>query len=257
MRTRCALADFDHALSRDSGQMEFSLRKERASCYVAMTQFDRAIAELTELIERNPEGGDLYQRRAQAYQGKHEIGLAIADCDRAVELSPDDPGPYFYRLILLYMREEYDRFQADLDRLVQRYPKEWGPYVFRAVGMSLARQDWDRAIADMDKTLAIQPTYSPFYLFRAFLHTKEARIVPICRDLAAFFLTLDQIQFHFYVRLLPRTETKPSRWEFRMTCECKNHPTNPRPSAPKSDINTQCIELGIERLASATFGLSH
>lgn len=53
--------------------------------------YDKAIAEFTEVIRLDPEDAGAYHNRAHAYCSKKEYAKAVADYNEAIRLTPDDP----------------------------------------------------------------------------------------------------------------------------------------------------------------------
>ena len=65
----------------------------------------------------------------------------------------------------------------------------------------LAHPESNRAIDDMDRVIAIEPQFCGFYVFRGYLDARKLRLIPTCRDIAAFFLTLDRTEWQFVCHL--------------------------------------------------------
>jgi tetratricopeptide (TPR) repeat protein len=228
----------------------------RGLCYANKCQFDRAIEEFSVAIDHYSEGAEIYGARSQAYWMNGDLDHALADIEQFIRLCPEEPRGYVQRSNLLFNKGEFDRLQSDLDHLVQLCPKECGPYFIRAVLTTLARQDWDHAVADMDRALTIDPGVCPFYLFRGVLNARNAKLLPTCRDLAAFFLTLQRTELQFNCKIELPTETKLGRFWIGIGWRSKRDSKKPQPERPGLNVNAQCIDLGMERLAAATFGIT-
>jgi tetratricopeptide (TPR) repeat protein len=239
-----------------AGRYRFQIAVNRGACYATKGDFDRAIADLTVALENYSTRASACEWRAYAYDCKGDLEHALADLEEVVRLRPEDPTGYLKRSSLLFNKGEFDRLQSDVDRLVQLRPLKYGPYFIRAVMMLLARHDWDRALADMDRALFLEPGVCPFYLFRSLLNAKKGHFWPTCHDLAVFLLTLDRTQFRFHGEIEWPTETELGHFRFELSWKSKSDPKTPKVKRRELDINTQCFELGIERLAAATFGAS-
>ncbi len=187
---------------------------------------------------------------------KGDLDHALEDIHQVVRLLPNDPQAYIERLDLLWKLGEYDRLQSDLDRIVQLLPKESATYFFRAVMTLLGHNDWDKALADMDRAITIDPLVSPSYLFRAVLNAKKARLLPTCRDFAAFLLTLDRTEFKFFCKIEWPNQKQQGRFVLALAWRSKRDPRQPKSGEHAPDINDKCIQMGLERLASATFGIT-
>lgn len=95
----CASADPRVAINACSGIINssdlltadsFKAYYLRAKAYLALYQFDLAIADATSAIAINPANGEDYELRARAYMGEEKFSQALADANKAVSIFLDD-----------------------------------------------------------------------------------------------------------------------------------------------------------------------
>ncbi len=69
----------------------------RGIAYKQQGQYELAIADYTNAIERQPEAGDLYTTRANAYLEMAQLDAAITDANKAIAYNPDYADAYYVR----------------------------------------------------------------------------------------------------------------------------------------------------------------
>ncbi|WP_375789103.1 tetratricopeptide repeat protein [Bradyrhizobium sp. Pha-3] len=128
----------------------------RAMFLLEKGEVDRAIADYTHVIERDPNNQIAFVRRAWAYQRKGDVDAALADFGRAVELNPKDAYAYLGRAGAYIMKGDADRAIADYGQVVLIHPDNVAAYLGRAQAYDLKREP-DRAIADCNRAIEISP----------------------------------------------------------------------------------------------------
>jgi tetratricopeptide (TPR) repeat protein len=129
--------------------------------------YDRAIAEYTEAIARDPNNATAYFRRAQVYrilagqyawpQMTRRVCLkAIADYDEAIRLAPTAPAPYVARVNAFGAMGQLDRAIADYTEAIRLDPTNALAYCARAVAYN-ALFKFDRAIPDATEAIRLAP----------------------------------------------------------------------------------------------------
>jgi tetratricopeptide (TPR) repeat protein len=93
-----AISDLDNAEKLGVNQTFIPvLYRLRAASYQSLGQYQRAIADLTELIRRDPNYMDAYLERSVNYEQLGRWHDAIADTSRAVSLAPGSAEAYRFR----------------------------------------------------------------------------------------------------------------------------------------------------------------
>jgi tetratricopeptide (TPR) repeat protein len=89
-----AVADYSEVIRLAADAAAFS---DRSLAYLATGECDRAIADATEAIRRDPRFAKAYFNRGSAYGTEGRYDLAVADFSKAIELDPNEPHYYASR----------------------------------------------------------------------------------------------------------------------------------------------------------------
>lgn len=119
---------------------------------------DRQISGCTDSIESGRwKGKDLawaYGNRCIAYKDKAEYDRAMTDCNEAIDRDPRDDHAYNTRGAIYHLTHDYDRAIAQYSMAIRINPSFVDPYHNR--GMSYAAKgDYDTAIADYNHALRL------------------------------------------------------------------------------------------------------
>lgn len=186
----------------------------RAAAYNKKTEFDRAVADYSALMEFNPGNIFVYNFRAYSYFQLGELDRAIADYDRAIELNQRSRYAYLSRGVAYYRKEDYDHAIADYTQALQlghqdplisadrkaqkghdRDPIP-PPVDGQATGLELAdghafyvrgaayfgKGDLERAIADYDHAIRLNPTDKRALAYRALAYRIKGKLDGAIRD---------------------------------------------------------------------------
>lgn len=151
---------------------------------------DRIHPLTTKAIERNGQDAIAYFGRGRAYAMNDEWERAIADYSSAIERDPTLVAAYIYRG-KAYQELSYDdpRALADLNKAIELDPKNPHAYLARGlfyadqIGSSPERQLAD-AMADYSKAIEVDPNFAWAYLYRGMLHAIAQEWAPAKADLA-------------------------------------------------------------------------
>ena len=77
---------------------------------------DKAIADYTKAIKKNPKLVKAYNNRGIAYTKKTKFYLALADFNKAIELDPKDGKSYNNRAIVHMYLGDYNRVRQDIHK---------------------------------------------------------------------------------------------------------------------------------------------
>jgi lipoprotein NlpI len=187
----------------------------RAGAYNKKTEFDRAVADYSALMEFHPGNIFVYNFRAYSYFQLGELDRAIADYDRAIELNQRSRYAYLSRGVAYYRKEDYDHAIADYTQALQlghqdpvisadRKAQSKGqdgdpippPVDGQAPGLGLAdghafyvrgaayfgKGDLERAIADYDQAIRLNPTDKRALAYRALAYKIKGKLDGAIRD---------------------------------------------------------------------------
>lgn len=135
----------------------------RGSAFRAKRDLDRAIADLEEAIQINPDSivaagtlGIFYNDRAAAHSRKGDHGRAIADYSKSLQFRPS--GLTHYNRGRAYVfKGDYDRAIVDYDEAIQTVPFEQASIYYDRGVAHRAKGNFDLALADWDKAIEINP----------------------------------------------------------------------------------------------------
>jgi len=161
----------------------------RINAYIENGDYDKAIAESTELIRRNPGSVSGYSLRGDAYSKKGDNDKAIADYTAAIRVDPTFPLAYFSRAGIYLMNGDLEKAVADCTEALRFDPELSESYVIRG-NAYFGLGDFDKAIADFTKMIRIAPNAGPVYCLRAVAHSKLGHVQEAIRDYEKF-LELD------------------------------------------------------------------
>ncbi len=145
------------------------LYNNRGSAYLALGQYEEALADLTAAIEDEPEMVNALLNRAATYAQMERYERGIEDIDRALALVPNSVTAYVGRSRLLRELGRMEEALADLDRALKLAPANFTALHDRAelrdhLGDNVA------AIEDCNAVLALSPEDAKCHYRLAWLH---------------------------------------------------------------------------------------
>jgi tetratricopeptide (TPR) repeat protein len=150
----------------------FALEPDYAEAYYGQatllfdTDFDRAIADYTRIIERKPDwqDGSAYRARAVAYAAKGDDRLALADRTEVVRMKPGREA-YVDRGFVYLRLTDYDAAAADFQKALA-----FGAHPSAHAGLAAvyrAKGDFDRALKEVNTAIGMAPAMSGLFIERA------------------------------------------------------------------------------------------
>jgi tetratricopeptide (TPR) repeat protein len=126
---------------------------KRGDVFFKEKLYDRAIAEYSQAIKKNPQNVAAFTARGRAYHWKDDYDKAIDDYSKAIQIDPQNAGAYADRGWAYYLKKDYDRAIADFDIAIQN-----DVYAYGGRGSAhWRRKNYDRAVADFEKAFQIEP----------------------------------------------------------------------------------------------------
>jgi tetratricopeptide (TPR) repeat protein len=125
-----AIAEFTEAIRRDPNYL-FAYNN-RANCYAAKGDHDMAVAEFTQIIRLDHKYADGYYNRANSYASRGEHDKAIADYTEAIRLDSKMADAYLCRGSVYASNGEHDKAIADCTEAIRLNPKDVRAYAMRA-----------------------------------------------------------------------------------------------------------------------------
>ncbi len=95
-------------------------------------QYDKAIAEFSAAISRDPEYANAFAGRGGCYLKRHEFDKAHDDCRAALNLNPRLPGRLSAHLSLAYVGlREFDKALTKFTKAIETDPRDARNFVGR------------------------------------------------------------------------------------------------------------------------------
>ncbi len=129
---------------------------KRAAELAQKWETDRALADLDEVLRREPAMPMALLGRAELYLRKGQLKAALADLDAALAAQPDNLGALYDRSQARLEANQPELAFADADAAIRFAPRFTEPYDNRA-RLYMRRGAPDKALADYNAILAIDP----------------------------------------------------------------------------------------------------
>ena len=141
----------------------------RGLAYANAGQNDKAIADLGQAIDFDPQMATAYLNRGAAYENKGEHERGIADYSRAISLDPQLKVAYFNRGAIYESQGEHDRAIADFDKAIRLDPNDADTYNRRGIAFD-NRGDPEHALADYDQAIRLNPDLAVAHHNRGYVY---------------------------------------------------------------------------------------
>jgi tetratricopeptide (TPR) repeat protein len=139
---------------------------ESAAAHYDAGEWDAAIKASTEVIRVHPDYSfPALFLRGGAYSQKGDYGRAIADLKEAIQLDPNAAVVYNTRGIAYFNKKDYDRAIADLNEAIRLDPNVTDFYNNRGL-VYLNKGNYDQGIVDLNEAIRLDPNYSAAYYNR-------------------------------------------------------------------------------------------
>lgn len=168
-----AVADFTEALQRSPDNVSLLLARSRA--YGRLDRLEEALADLDKAVEQAADDANIRRQRGEIHNRLGQTDEALADFDEGVRLDAEDPLLRFHRGNLLSDRGELDRAIADYTVAIREDDEASGAYTNR--GNAHARLgEHELALADYAKALELDPEDALAFANRATVYMRQDRL---------------------------------------------------------------------------------
>jgi Mlc titration factor MtfA (ptsG expression regulator)/Tfp pilus assembly protein PilF len=160
-----AIADWSEVIRLTDGEERVDAFSERGAVHLATGSHDAALADFNEAIRRCPDFARAYRDRGAAHVARGDVEQARADLNRAIRLDPKDDAAYVERALLYHDQGEQGKALRDLSTALRLSPYDANIYSCRAA-VRLELGEYDEAIADCEDALRLAPKLPEAYLHR-------------------------------------------------------------------------------------------
>jgi len=141
----------------------------RATIYLNMGEYDKAIHEYSKALELDPAYIPAYHDRGLAYAQQQKYAEASTDFSQVVALSPQHADAYYNRGLVYARQNAFAEALADYDQALALHPNDALIYNSRG-NVHYNTKDYAKAIADYDQAIQHDATYADAYLNRGLAH---------------------------------------------------------------------------------------
>jgi Tfp pilus assembly protein PilF len=141
----------------DQGDIYFA----RAYSYIMKQNYEKAIADLTQVINSAPKGIVPYFVRGITYDFLNAYDKAIMDFTQVITLNPNYPAPYVGRGAAYYNQQKYEEAIVDFNQAVRLNPNYSLAFYHRGNAF-LANLNYNQAISDYTKAIEINENWERF-----------------------------------------------------------------------------------------------
>lgn len=135
----------------------------RAFEYDVKKDYNRSIADYTEVIRLGLKVAGVLSDRCLAYIANGQREEALKDCDEALRLEPGSSGPFFSRGVVYFKLGLFGRSIEDYDAALRINPKH-GPALYGRGLAKLKKGDTASGEADIVAAKAISANVAEFFL---------------------------------------------------------------------------------------------
>ncbi|UUO07066.1 tetratricopeptide repeat protein [Blastopirellula sp. J2-11] len=156
--------------------------KLRGVLYMQQEDFEKASADLKQVMEKNPNDVAVLQAYADTLAGMKKFDEAIALLDKTVAEHPGSPVGYLLRARLKVLSEDSEGAIQDLDQVLAFIPRSVPALMMRA----RLYIDLDRpadAEQDLDRILSIEANLPDAIILRSVVLTQQGKFGQAIKDL--------------------------------------------------------------------------
>ena len=191
-----AIADAADAIQRAPDDVRAHFVRGAAFSYTG--RFDDAIKDLDIMIGLDPRMPEAYVARGFARNGKGDYDKAIGDFSAAIERRPFYAIPYKLRGVAYGYRGEYGKAVADFDEAIKLNPEDVESYYDRGIAYFNGGKN-DKAIADFDIVAGAEPQNAAVFAARGRVRDAQGEYDTAIADFdAALALDPKAAESHYY-----------------------------------------------------------
>jgi tetratricopeptide (TPR) repeat protein len=197
-----AVSGVQLTLVDEDGDSEIYIKKEyydairKGDAYLDDGDYDKAIAEITKVLQSDPNFSKGYYLRGMAYFEKKDFAAATADFAEAIRLNPDSLNGYYLRGAAYTESKDFDRAIEDFNKAIQLDPTSEIGYAGRS-HVYYEKKDYDSAIADYSKVIELNSEDAVAYNNRGWAYCLKGEYDKGLEDIN-IALDLDDDQHYIY-----------------------------------------------------------
>jgi serine/threonine protein kinase/tetratricopeptide (TPR) repeat protein len=163
---RRAIDLYEKHVARFPNDREYALvlNQTRGQLHVLLGEWDKAIAQYTQFIEREPDRWESWFDRAMVYQSRKQFEKALPDFSKAIELNRQRDNPWLlgdafhHRAFIYFMKGELEKALAGYSTAIELAPNNIWHWLGRAKTYAQLKQ-WPQAVADGTRGLELKADF--------------------------------------------------------------------------------------------------
>jgi tetratricopeptide (TPR) repeat protein len=240
-------ATVEFTWSLEHGFDHIGVRLFRALCRSRLKDFSRAIAELEQLVKREPTMAEAFALLAVCHAGAGKPELALADYAHALQIDPADFEVVCDRLCVALALGKPEMSLDDLDRLVARHHDAPFALGIRGLIRWVAGKELALVKTDFDDAIKLCPKDCIFRALRAVVEFKQAHYAGALGDAGGFCLSLRRTKFE-YRCYVESTDNGHRRWGVGVYWHSEGWVEDKKKDAKPTDLDHRFAELGLKAL---------
>jgi tetratricopeptide (TPR) repeat protein len=147
-----ALAQFSEVITRDPKRVDAWIA--RGDCYVRRGEFAKAAEDYSAAIKLKSDAWEAWSGRAFFHFNRQQWDRAISDYSKAIDLDPPVRTNWWHRGHAYLQLAQWDKAAADFGKVVDQWPDGSEGWYWRGVAFAQLNQP-DKAIANLRQAIAI------------------------------------------------------------------------------------------------------
>jgi tetratricopeptide (TPR) repeat protein len=180
------LDDYDAAIKADPDSTE--AWQARALLYIEKGESEKAVADLTKLVEKDSDNPQVIGALAEALTNLKKYDEALKYCDEVIKLAPKSTLGYNLRARIQVMKDDVKAAIKDLDQALQINGNDLAALLMRS-RLNASEGNDAQAKEDVEKALSLQPDLPQAILLRALLAAQKQKFGEAIADIQVLLQT--------------------------------------------------------------------
>jgi tetratricopeptide (TPR) repeat protein len=174
------LADFDAAIKADDSNIQ--AWQGRALIYLEKGDNEKAVADLTKLVEKQADNPAAVGALAEALTNLKKYDEALTYADKVIEIAPKSTLGYNLRARIKVLKDDLKSATEDLNKAIEIDSKDVAALLMRSRLLAADGKDAE-AKADVEKALALRPDLPQGILMRSMLAAQKGKFAEAISDI--------------------------------------------------------------------------
>lgn len=173
------LEDFNAAIEADESNIQ--AWQGRALVYLEKGENEKAVADLTKLVEKQDDNPAAVAALAEALTNLKKYDEALKYADKVIEIAPKATLGYNLRARINVLKDDLKAATEDLNKALEIDGKDVAALLMRSRLLAVEGKD-EEARADIDKALSLRPDLPQGILMRSMLAAQKGKFADAIAD---------------------------------------------------------------------------